>query len=54
MIYTQQIVNLKISKNIIKGSLPTDRTIQVQITVMTPQLIEVENIPIGLDSWTLD
>ena len=54
MEYSEQVVKVKIPQNIIKGSMPVDKEVEITITVKTPSYVEVENTPIGLDIWTLD
>ena len=54
MQYSEQTVKIKLPKNIVRGSLPTEREIEITITVKTPSFIDVENSPRGLDIWEID
>ena len=54
MEYSEEEITLRIPRNIVKGGIPQDATVNVTITVAKPKYIEVENHPRGLDIWTLD
>lgn len=54
MQYSEQKVNIKIPQNIVKGSIPVIKEIEITITVATPRYVEIENIPRGLDIWSFE
>ena len=54
MEYSERKVTIKIPQNIVQGSLPTLKEVEIILTFKTPHYTEVENTPKRLDIWEID
>lgn len=50
----EQEVTIRISRNIVKGGIPTLKEVKVNIIISIPYFEEIEIMPEGLDIWEIE